>query len=307
MQSSYSLNSSRRTLSVPSLQESPAVTAVTLEARSTRKGRHGQPPPSSQHLLFGSWKGIPVMLRLCEKNRLIDEWDNQVIEEMRLVRALNNDNLLKVYGAVIEPAHLSIVNEYCSKGTLQDVLLGGSIKLEWLFRFSLINDIVSGISYLHTTVLTYHGRLSSACCYVNGKFVLKIGDYGLPIFYAKSRPSTAGREPTNEEMKAQYYTAPEVLQYPSQKGSQEGDVYAFAIILQEVILREEAYSMYSFDPKEILWRVRKTDDFRPKIDAKEQPECPDSLLALMEQCWARNPLERPRFPQIKLSLRQITK
>ncbi|GAV08399.1 hypothetical protein RvY_18092-2 [Ramazzottius varieornatus] len=27
----------------------------------------------------------------------------------------------------------------------------------------------------------------------------------------------------------------------------------------------------------------------------------------MEQCWARNPLERPRFPQIKLSLRQITK
>ena len=50
----------------------------------------------------------------------------------------------------------------------QDVLLGGTTKLEWLFRFSLINDMVNGISYLHGTVLTFHGRLSSACCYVNG-------------------------------------------------------------------------------------------------------------------------------------------
>ena len=73
-----------------------------------------------------------------------------------------------------------------------------------------------------------------------------MGDYGLPSFYAKTKSSA---EATNEEMKAQYHTAPEILQYPSQKGSQEADVYAFAIILQEIILREEAYSMYSFDPK----------------------------------------------------------
>ena len=59
------------------------------------------------------------MLRLCEKGRVVEEWNDVVIEEMRIVRALTNDNLLKVYGAVLEPLRLAIVNEYCSKGTLQ--------------------------------------------------------------------------------------------------------------------------------------------------------------------------------------------
>ena len=67
------------------------------------------------------------MLRLCEKGRVVEEWNDVVIEEMRIVRALTNDNLLKVYGAVLEPLHLAIVNEYCSKGTLQVAQISKSL------------------------------------------------------------------------------------------------------------------------------------------------------------------------------------
>lgn len=34
--------------------------------------------------------------------------------------------------------------EYCSKGSLTDVLANPDIDLAWIFRFTLINDLISG-------------------------------------------------------------------------------------------------------------------------------------------------------------------
>ena len=60
----------------------------------------------------------------------------------------------------------------------QDLLSDETTKLDWIFRFSLISDIVKGLAVIHSSPLVYHGRLNSACLYVDGKFVLKVGDYG---------------------------------------------------------------------------------------------------------------------------------
>ena len=50
-------------------------------------------------------------------------------------------------------------------------------KLDWIFRYSLLSDLVKGIIYIHGSPLGVHGRLTSAGCYVDGKFVLKVGEY----------------------------------------------------------------------------------------------------------------------------------
>lgn len=34
--------------------------------------------------------------------------------------------------------------EYCTKGSLADVLANPDIDLAWIFRFSLINDLING-------------------------------------------------------------------------------------------------------------------------------------------------------------------
>jgi hypothetical protein len=39
--------------------------------------------------------------------------------------------------------------EFCAKGTLADVLVNPDIDLSWIFRFSLINDLLEG-SYIKT-------------------------------------------------------------------------------------------------------------------------------------------------------------
>ncbi|ERL91273.1 hypothetical protein D910_08607, partial [Dendroctonus ponderosae] len=41
-----------------------------------------------------------------------------------------------------EPPRAALVSEYCSRGSLQDVLQQDDIKLDWSFRLSLLTDLV---------------------------------------------------------------------------------------------------------------------------------------------------------------------
>ena len=57
------------------------------------------------------------------------------------IRRLSHVNLNPVVGACVEPQHVSIVTEYCSKGSLQDVLENENIKLDRIFTISFATDI----------------------------------------------------------------------------------------------------------------------------------------------------------------------
>lgn len=96
-------------------------------------------------------------------------------------------------------------------------------------------------------------------------------------------------------------------------GSIKGDVYSFAIILQEIITRSAPFESLerlgrkknSFEPNEILDRVRMgtVPPYRPEV---APDECSKELLDLMQVCWAENANDRPDFLQIKMKLRKVT-
>lgn len=85
-------------------------------------------------------------------------------------------------GWLSDPLRTAIVFEYCSRGSLQDVLIMDEIKLDWSFRLSLLTDLVRGMRYLHSSPMRVHGKLTSRNCVVDARWVLKITDYGLYQF-----------------------------------------------------------------------------------------------------------------------------
>lgn len=99
--------------------------------------------------------------------------------ELKNMKDLANDHLVKFYGACLENPHCCILTEYCQKGSLQDILEDDEIKLDWTFKLSLIQDLVRGMQYLHSTSIKFHGSLKSSNCVVDSRFVLKIADFGL--------------------------------------------------------------------------------------------------------------------------------
>ncbi|MGH0114825.1 UNVERIFIED_CONTAM: hypothetical protein FKN15_055749 [Acipenser sinensis] len=58
------------------------------------------------------------------------------------MRDVQNEHLTRFIGACIDPPNICIITEYCPRGSLQDIMENESINLDWMFRYSLINDIV---------------------------------------------------------------------------------------------------------------------------------------------------------------------
>lgn len=63
------------------------------------------------------------------------------------LKDLHHDHLVRFYGACIEPNYCCLLTEYCPKGSLQDILENDQFKLDWMFRYSLMHDIVKVVCY----------------------------------------------------------------------------------------------------------------------------------------------------------------
>ena len=58
------------------------------------------------------------------------------------MKDIHHDHLVRFYGACITPSMIMFITEYCPKGSLQDILENEQFKLDWMFKFSLMQDIV---------------------------------------------------------------------------------------------------------------------------------------------------------------------
>lgn len=256
------------------------------------------------HVLTGTYKGNTVAIKSIPRQKRI-ELTRSVLMELKKIREALHENIATFAGACIDPPHVAILTEYCPKGSLQDVLRNDSIDLDWMFRYSLINDIVKGMCYLHNSEISSHGRLRSPNCLIDSHFVLKLSDFGIPSIRL---PESYGNDP--REQKKLLWKAPELLRLdicPSE-GTQKGDVYSFGIILQEIVLREDPFYPHrgTTSVADILKKVRLKDGpiFRPIVN---KDTCIKGLYSLMHRCWAEDPDERPNFGQIKAEMRVINR
>ncbi|KAM9309583.1 atrial natriuretic peptide receptor 1-like [Pholidichthys leucotaenia] len=252
----------------------------------------------------GYYKGNIVAIKYCNRKRI--ELNRKVLFELKHIRDVQNEHLTRFIGACIDHPNICIITEYCPRGSLQDILENDSITLDWMFKYSLINDIVKGMVFLHNSVIVSHGKLKSSNCVVDNRFVLKITDYGLSSFRSESDSGSDAHSYYAQKL----WMAPELLRMENlpPKGTQKGDVYSFGIILQEVALRRGAFHLEGdlLSPKEIVDRVilGEWPCLRPTLDPQvHSPE----LGQLMQRCWAEEPTERPEFNHIRLLLRKHNK
>ncbi|XP_026232423.1 retinal guanylyl cyclase 2 [Anabas testudineus] len=208
------------------------------------------------------------------------------------MKDLRNENVNPFLGFFSDCSMFAVVTEHCSRGSLQDLLRNEDVKLDWMFKSSLVLDLIKGMKYLHHREFP-HGRLKSRNCVVDGRFVLKITDYGFNELLESQKAPL--EDPAPEDL---FWMAPELLRDPAstRKGTYKGDVYSFSIILQEVVVRGPPYCMLGLPPEEIIRKVKKPPPMcRPTVAPDQAPlEC----IQLMKQCWSELPDRRPTFEEI---------
>ncbi|RZF32953.1 hypothetical protein LSTR_LSTR000823 [Laodelphax striatellus] len=260
--------------------------------------------PAQVYTTIGIYKGSRVAIKKVVKKKV--DINKRLLMEIKQVRDVTHENTVRFIGACIECPTVLILTEYCPRGSLKDVLENEAIRLDWNFRMSLIHDIVKGMAFLHSCEVAVHGKLRSCNCLIDSRFVLKLSDFGLQTL---TTPSEIIKD-------IPYYTkllwiAPELLSettVPGNPSTQKGDVYSFAIILEEIVVRGGPFEVARqiFTIQQILDRIKANDNppFRPDVSGRD---CPNELLELMERCWPNNPEERPSFEVIRSVIHRMMK
>ncbi|XP_062566572.1 retinal guanylyl cyclase 2-like [Saccostrea cucullata] len=228
------------------------------------------------------------------------EIKGKLLSYIRTLRDIRHENVNPLYGFLIDPLRPALVSEYCSRGSLWDVLKNENIKLDWDFKVSLLSDAVRGLRFIQNSTIRYHGNLKSRNCVIDSRWVLKLSDFGMPGFRECAKMTA------NYDVEQLLWTAPEHLRdpFPGMKGSEKGDIYSLSIITQEVILRQEPYAMLEYKTKELIQRLRNPPPLtRPKVSPQAaQPQ----YIMLMKQCWSENPDLRPSIEDIYQQYKSIS-
>ncbi|XP_068082292.1 atrial natriuretic peptide receptor 1 [Anabrus simplex] len=254
------------------------------------------------------YKGSKVALKVIHKSRI--ELTRPLLLELKRMKDLHHDHLVRFIGACVDAPNCYLLTEYCPKGSLQDILENDQFKLDWMFRYSLMHDLVKGMSFLHSSEIRSHGSLKSSNCVVDSRFVLKITDFGLRSL--RTRPEGCDDQDSYAFWRRLLWTAPELLRatHPPPEGTQKGDVYSFAIIVHEIITRQGPFHLSDMDltPRKIVENVKNGQKpvFRPQVD---ENTCEDEavVVQLMRRCWAEEPADRPDFHALKSAIRKLNR
>lgn len=190
--------------------------------------------------------------------------------------------------------NLTILMDYMPKGSLYDLLYKDHslTKNSNTIRQIILTGIARGMMYLHEHFII-HRDLKSANVLLDQNYHPYISDFGL----SKMFDPKESKQQSKSNIGTIPYMAPEVISFDY--FNTKADVYAYAIIMYEVLTGQPPYPEYlegKMNAYTILNRVLNGN--RPKI--------PDNISKqyqhLIERCWAEDPDSRPTFREIYISL-----
>ncbi|OQV20781.1 Atrial natriuretic peptide receptor 1 [Hypsibius exemplaris] len=225
------------------------------------------------------------------------------------VKNIHHVNVNNFVGILTDTVPACILEEYCPRGSLDDLLEG--LHLDMDMTFSLMIDFIQGLVYLHDSPLKLHGNLKSSKCLLDNRFGLKISDFAnhklMRIFNSASfrRKSSSRTLDLRAGYDNYFWTAPEVL-----RGSlpdAESDIYSFAIIVYQILAaRSDPYDndQFSAQEREILQTTcghRATyAEFVPTHFAHELTQ----VHKIISDGWAEDPAARPGAHSVRKALDQ---
>jgi len=224
-------------------------------------------------------------------------------KEASLFSKLRHPNVVQFIGYGVKESQPVIVSELMSMD-LRTYLdekkknAGEGPPLPLLVAMNILLQIAEAMNYLHengvmhrdlkannvliNVVESADGQLSSSSVQV------KLTDFGQP----KLKLHDSGY--TTPMVGATRWRAPEVFEVEQnrEKYTKSADVYSFSMVCFEVLNGDVPFK----DKPLVTLLENIRDGVRPQLPDVDY--CPDYLSALIEKCWAPNPVERPRFPTI---------
>ncbi|XP_022014718.2 chitin elicitor receptor kinase 1-like [Helianthus annuus] len=236
----------------------------------------------------------------------------EFLAELKVLTHVHHLNLVRLIGYCVEGS-LFLVYEYIENGNLSQHLHGsGRDPLPWSTRVQIALDSARGLEYIHeyTASVFIHCDIKSANILIDRNFNGKVADFGLTrLTEVGSRSRLVGTFG---------YMSPEYAQYGDV--SPKVDVYAFGVVLYELISAKEAIIRANGsdgEPKglialfdEVLSQAHPKDGLVKMIDPRLKDNYPlysvHKMAQLAKACTHEDPQRRPRMRSIVVALMNLS-
>ncbi|VDO46966.1 unnamed protein product [Haemonchus placei] len=281
-----------------------------------------------EELIEQSWTVYPILKDSFKLNSTMENIKD--LNWFFSIKQAVHDNINPFLGiAFNEKEELLVVWKFCSRGSLQDVIYNENIALDQKFHGAFIRDILAGLEYLHSSNIGFHGSLTTWACLIDRNWMIKLTDYGvadaLERWEKQQAISVIDIESAEDKSQAKQstsvlYEAPELLKNreknrlrrqdqdwmkQSLARKQLGDIYAFGVIMYEIIFRALPFP----EGTDLLALVESLKDgskvTKPQIQTNKVLNM--DLTSLILDCWNTSPEMRPSIRRIKLNVETYLK
>ncbi|XP_028119212.1 lysM domain receptor-like kinase 3 [Camellia sinensis] len=239
----------------------------------------------------------------------------EFLAELKVLTHVHHLNLVRLIGYCVEGS-LFLVYEFIENGNLSQHLRGlGRDPLPWSTRVQIALDSARGLEYIHEhTVPVYiHRDIKSANILIDKNFHAKVADFGL------AKLTEVGSTSLHTRLVGTFgYMPPEYAQYGDV--SPKIDVYAFGVVLYELISAKEAIVKTNEVVTESTGLVALFEDTLKQPDPKQDlqklvdPRLGDDypldsvckIAHLARACTQENPQLRPSMRSIVVALMTLS-
>ncbi|KAF9975283.1 hypothetical protein BGZ73_001133 [Actinomortierella ambigua] len=209
--------------------------------------------------------------------------------EISVLRQLRHENIIRFIGVCTNIKHLCIVTELCENGDLYD-FMRKSKKPSFGQLIMYMHDIALACAYLHTRRPSIiHRDLKSMNILISADFRAKINDFGLARIRPRANASLHTQCGTPNWQAPEFWTS-----NPSY--TEKVDVYACGLIYWEILSWAELGYPYHYLTEHQLYEAVRDKEERPPLDKLRK--YPQSLLALIQDMWRKEPKKRPSMSHV---------
>ncbi|KAK2994120.1 hypothetical protein RJ640_003643 [Escallonia rubra] len=232
----------------------------------------------------------------------------QFINEVLILSQINHRNIVKLLGCCLEYDVPLLVYEYISNGTLFYHLHneGRDSTLSWTSRLRVAGEVAGALAYLHSCASTaiFHRDIKPGNILLDENYRAVLSDFGLSRLVPLSETHL-----TTMVGGTFGYLDPDYFR--SGQFSDKSDVYAFGVVLVELLtLRKVGSSNSSDEGLVIHFQSSMKQNFLLEIleevvlcEAREEEILEVAKLA--KRCLKRNPKKRPSMKEVAAGLYRL--
>ncbi|RHY16913.1 hypothetical protein DYB25_000260 [Aphanomyces astaci] len=248
---------------------------------------------------------IQVAVKVYSPTEISESTILEFSQEAALCTALKHPNIVLFHGMCICPPSICLVYELC-RGSLEDALRNSlsNDHTEPLWpKLCYMLDAARAVAYLHSFSPPFiHRDIKPANFLLDASNVVKLTDFGESRSMAFTIEDIANDNRAMTVRGTVDYMAPEIIDGKQGQAlyTETADIYSLAITLWDILHPGREKFPNSNQNHHNIFRMVLNGQ-RPPID----PETPQTLQDLLENCWNSDPIFRPSAKMVVTVLEEL--